>query len=83
MNMPKAKDKQCIIEGVLMPEYLGYCDSGDLVWRMVMILKMTLTPDKVGFNPIALRMAKTLWSFGHSECNRDKVNSEIILLISQ
>ena len=22
------------------------------------------------FNPIALRMAKTLWSFGHSECNR-------------
>ena len=21
-------------------------------------------------NPIALRMAKTLWSFGHSECNR-------------
>ena len=25
-------------------------------------------------NPIALRMAKTLWSFGHSECNR--VNSQ-------
>ena len=22
------------------------------------------------FNPIVLRMAKTLWSFGHSECNR-------------
>ena len=22
------------------------------------------------FNPIALRMAKTLWSFGHSECKR-------------
>ena len=22
------------------------------------------------FNPIALRMAKTLWSFGHSKCNR-------------
>ena len=21
-------------------------------------------------NPIALRMAKTLWSFGHSECNK-------------
>ena len=21
-------------------------------------------------NPIALRMAKTLWSFGHSECSR-------------
>ena len=25
------------------------------------------------FNPIALRMAKTLWSFGHSVCNRVKV----------
>ena len=24
------------------------------------------------FNPIALRMAKTLWSFGYSECNRVK-----------
>ena len=24
------------------------------------------------FNPIALRTAKTLWSFGHSECNRVK-----------
>ena len=24
-------------------------------------------------NPIALRMAKTLWSFGRSECNRVKV----------
>ena len=24
------------------------------------------------FNPIALRMAKTLWSFGQSECNRVK-----------
>ena len=25
------------------------------------------------FNPIALRTAKTLWSFGHSECNRVKI----------
>ena len=24
-------------------------------------------------NPIAFRMAKTLWSFGHSECNRVKI----------
>ena len=23
-----------------------------------------------GFNPIALRKAKTLWSFGRSECSR-------------
>ena len=26
------------------------------------------------FYPFALRMAKTLWSFGHSECNRVKRN---------
>ena len=25
------------------------------------------------FNPIALRNAKTLWSFGRSECNRVKM----------
>ena len=25
-------------------------------------------------NPIALRKAKTLWSFGHSECSRVKLS---------
>ena len=30
------------------------------------------------FNPIALRMAKTLWSFGHSECYRVKIRNKII-----
>ena len=29
------------------------------------------------FNPIALRMAKTLWSFGHSECKRVKMSEMI------
>ena len=29
------------------------------------------------FNPVALRMAKTLWSFGLSECNR--VNGSVII----
>ena len=43
------------------------------------ILKWTHTNDKNGqvhlskkINPIALRTAKTLWSFGCSECNRVK-----------
>ena len=27
----------------------------------------------IKINPIALRMAKTLWCFGHSECNRVKI----------
>ena len=38
--------------------------------------------NKILFNPIALRTAKTLWSFGRSECNRvklsfDKMTKEI------
>ena len=32
----------------------------------------TWSPGSKLFNPIALRMAKTLWSFGHSESNRVK-----------
>ena len=31
-----------------------------------------------GFNPIALRMAKTQWSFGHSECSR--VNKAFLIM---
>ena len=34
----------------------------------------------VGINPIALKMAKTLWSFGHSECNRVKCNKIACLM---
>ena len=30
----------------------------------------------ININPIALRMAKTLWSFGHSDCNRVKGDSD-------
>ena len=29
------------------------------------------------FNPFALRMAKTVWSFGCSECNRVKMRSAL------
>ena len=35
--------------------------------------------NQVSINPIALRMAKTLWSFGPSECNR--VNASILILL--
>ena len=31
------------------------------------------TAKNIRLNPIALRTAKTLWSFGHSECSRVKV----------
>ena len=29
------------------------------------------------FNPVALRRAKTLWSFGPSECNRVKCGRDV------
>ena len=29
-----------------------------------------LAQNFASINPVALQMAKTLWSFGHSECNR-------------
>ena len=31
------------------------------------------------FNPIAFRMAKTQWSFGHSECNSVKLKGSLCL----
>ena len=35
------------------------------------------------FNPFALRMAKTLWSFGRSECNRGKFMSVKLMKIKK
>ena len=35
-------------------------------------LQYLLQSEHISVNPIALRTAKTLWSFGHSECNRVK-----------
>ena len=34
------------------------------------ILKALVSP----FNPLALRLTKSLWSFGQSECNRVKTH---------
>ena len=36
--------------------------------------------DGLALNPIALRTAKTLWSFGRSECNRVKIRLAPVLL---
>ena len=35
------------------------------------------SPSIVSFNPVALRKAKTLWSFGFSECNRVNINGYV------
>ena len=51
--------------------------NGKSIILGVPILKHIIVTNKLEeqvfpFNPIALRMAKTLWSFGHYECNRIK-----------
>ena len=42
---------------------------------------MSFAKDLTFFNPIALRTAKTLWSFSHSECNRVNFISKPFLFI--
>ena len=54
-----------------MPVYFGKVVSYILKENEKMYCKITKTT--MVLNPIALRMAKTPWSFGHSECNRIKV----------
>ena len=44
-------------------------------------LSVNEVKQRICINPIELRMAKTLWSFGHSECNR--VNRVSVLLHSE
>ena len=55
--------------------------------NLCIVLLLLLSPEwmhfllhtKVVLNPITLGMVKTLWSFGHSECNRVKsVTRQII-----
>ena len=59
------------------PPYLKQCSSR--MYNKWLAFEITSETVKtcfwgqcLGFNPIALRMAKTQWSFGHSECNRVK-----------
>ena len=42
-------------------------------------MKHQRAPDKA--NPIAPRSAKTLWSFGHPECNRVNVETVCTILL--
>ena len=43
-------------------------------------MKLISTPGK--FNPTALRRAKILWNFDHSECNRVKLHSQEIQFLT-
>ena len=46
---------------------------------LVKVGEINISVLRMLFNPIALRMAKALWSFGHSECN--KVNEFVVYLL--
>ena len=45
---------------------LSRATNHGLLVKILVIYEVVLTY----FNPIALRMAKTLWSLGHSKCSR-------------
>ena len=51
-----------------VPDYLGYFSFNPMSVRYTLRLKLVNI-----VNPIALRMAKTLQSLVHSECNRIKI----------
>ena len=42
---------------------------------LIQIIRMDKSTGQKRINPTALTMAKTLWSFGRSECNRVKVSN--------
>ena len=42
--------------------------------------QVTIIPVYLLRNPVALRTAKTLWSFGHSECKRVKGHEQVLYL---
>ena len=51
---------------------MGYCTDINKIDANPIEIKIFTLSIKHQINPIAFRMAKTLWSFGHSECNRVK-----------
>ena len=53
--------------GIRQPSapWVGYNSIPDKIKKRIMNIEV-----KVTCNPSALRMAKTVWSFGYSECNR-------------
>ena len=67
-------------ESVLPEFFLGpvvqsIFDLTKLLVEDSLILLHSERPKLHEIDPIALKMAKTLWSFGHSECNRVKFYS--------
>ena len=75
------RKKLCLITKEIRYGLLSDCcgvpfdASQNPVFVYLYILKLTCNKKKTKkttFNPFALRTAKTLWSFDHSECNRVK-----------
>ena len=83
----QSDDKSLQIQGL-------FCDYSGIIYLIFSIKTYVVTPHQnhmsravvkwsqhmfYTINPIALRRAKTPWSFGPSECNRVKVNGYIIM----
>ena len=49
---------------------IALCSPAPVVRNVNFFLNSQKKKNKIQLSPIALRMAKTLQSFGHSECNR-------------
>ena len=62
-----------------MSFFLSFLQSGDNFYEFLSAsVKDKPLPKGSTLNLFAFRMAKTLWSFGHSECKRVECKSAIL-----
>ena len=54
----------------------------DIMIEMMCIFEVLKCTKGLNVSPIALRMAKTLWSFGLSECSRAKQTLTLLVISS-
>ena len=68
----------------VIPEYVcfnpAFTPCGGSLVNLIDIYKRKCHVIDDKFNPTAPRMAKTLWSFGHSGCSRIKVTKNTLIL---
>ena len=71
----------CTLQGKLLSFRLPF-QRGKLLKEEFVLLSQRVDSFLEGFNPIALRTAKTLWSFGCSECDRVSMDVTIVVSLS-
>ena len=75
MSFPNSNDNLIKRNNKMTKNYLykKHADNITLQNKQKNIKQLSIATSSL--NPIALRMAKKLWSFGHSECKRVKLNA--------